>query len=198
DKNIKDNEGFSALDYATSRGLRDTIALLVGETEEKSSLGNTPLHQAVWNNEAEVVNELLKDNNININTLNDQGDSALVLACMQNNLRIAQQLINAGADLQLNRLDGNSVLHYSSGCGNKEIVKLLIEKGMDINSKNNEGETPLLVAAICGHNDVSSLLIEAGANVNEKDNDQNSALHYASEKGFNEIVEQLIMAGADS
>lgn len=186
------------MDYATSRGLRDTVALLAGQGDDKNSSGNTPLHQAVWNNEAEVVGALLKINTIDINAINDQGDSALVLACMQNNLRIAQQLINADADMLLKRLDGNSVLHYSTGRGNKEIAKLLVEKGMDINNKNNEGETPLIVASICGFNEISALLIDNGADVNEKDNDEHSALHYASEKGYNEIVEQLIMAGANS
>lgn len=128
DKNIKDNAGYSALDYATSRGLRDTIALLAGDVEEKDSLGNTPLHQAVWNEEAEVVNELLKVSSTNVNALNDEGESSLILACMRNNLRVAEILINSGADLLLRRLDGNTVLHYVSGRGNKEIAKLLIEK----------------------------------------------------------------------
>lgn len=35
DKNIKVNNGFSALDYTTSRGLRDTITLLACESEKK-------------------------------------------------------------------------------------------------------------------------------------------------------------------
>jgi len=131
DKTIKDNDGYSALDYATSKGLRDVVALLVGDTEEKDSSGNTSLHQAVWNNEAEVVNELLKAESININALNDAGESALILACIQNNLRVSEILIDKGA-----------VLHYVSGRGNLEIAKLLVEKGMDSNLKNNEGETP--------------------------------------------------------
>lgn len=90
--------------------------------KKKNSSGNTPLHQVVWNYEAEVIGELLKANSVNVNALNDQGDSASALACMQNNLSILQQLIDASADLQLKRLDGNSVLHYSCGRRNKEIV----------------------------------------------------------------------------
>lgn len=110
DKTVKDNNNHNALDYATSGGLRDIIALLTDETEmnQKDNYGNTPLHQAVAAGQSEVVIALLNQSKDNINELNDNGESPLILASMNANIHLVELLLEKGADANLKLLDGSS------------------------------------------------------------------------------------------
>ena len=194
DVNIADNSGHKAIDYATAFGLRDIIALL-GNADTSDVAGNTPLHQAVYNGQTEVVRTLA--NQQNVNAVNDGGETPLLIACMQGNLAVVNILLRAGADTKLRLLNGNTALHYAASQGNRFIGKQLLDSNAEVDAQNENGETALIVAAMCGQNDFSAMLIENNANVNLADNEQQTALSYASERGFTEIVEQLIIAGAE-
>lgn len=197
DTSVKDNAGFNVLDHATANGLRDLIiALSNGVVAQKDDHGNTPLHQAVYNNQSETVRVLLQSDATNVNELNNDGVTALVLAVNNSNINLAEMLLKNGADVNLHLLNGNSALHYAAGIGNHHIGKLLIEAGADINSRNSYSETPLLQAAQCGFNDFTAMLIDKEADVNAVNNESRSAMDFASERGYNEILEQLLMAGA--
>ena len=58
DPEIADNTGHKAIDYATAHGLREVVVRLSveGTTDVQ---GNTPLHQAVFNGQSEIVRTLL-------------------------------------------------------------------------------------------------------------------------------------------
>lgn len=134
---LKNNEGHSAFDYATAAGLRDLVsALSGGNVATKDEHGYTPLHQAVYNNQSETVNALLKASNSNINELADDGRSALMLAVQNSNIAIIELLLKNGADVSLNMLEGDSVLHYSASIGNRFVGKVLIDAGAEVNGRN--------------------------------------------------------------
>lgn len=191
DQTIKDNEGFNALDYATAAGLRDLVVVLseAKGISQKDDHGNTSLHQLVYNGQSETVKALLQQDNSNINEVNNEGQTPLVLAVQNSNIGIVEQLIQAGAKINISLLNGNSPLHYAAAIGNRFIAKLLIDNGANINALNAYSESPLLIAAYKGHNDFTVLLIEVGANLNQVDYNSKIAMAYASEKGCTEIVE---------
>ena len=94
DTEIADSTGHKAIDYATAYGLREVVARL---SIKKSSdvFGNTPLHQAVYNGQSEIVRTLLAASNEMLNTPNDNGETPLMIACMKANLMTAALLIEA-------------------------------------------------------------------------------------------------------
>ncbi|MFV0393287.1 MAG: ankyrin repeat domain-containing protein [Coprobacillaceae bacterium] len=197
DITIKDNDEHTALDYASTNGLRDLIALLSSNVNDTNVSGVTPLMQAVYDNQAEVVDVLLKNEDINIDAINDAGETSLLIALKNNNLRIAEVLLKAKTNPNLKTLDGNTVIHYAVNANNIAMCKTLEPYIEKFDDKNNWGVTPLIIACQKGYNEISRWLIEKEVNVNAIDEIGYSTLHYASENGFTDIVEQLIMAGAE-
>lgn len=199
DISLKDNDNHMAIDYATSYGLRELVkALSRTEEEHTDAYGNTTLHHACWNEQGEVVKILLEKEKDNVNKVNDDGESPLMLAVKRSNLVITQMLLSAGAQPGQADLNGIMPLHIAAGNGDLFVAKSLIAAGADVDAKATEGQTPLILAARRGKNDFTAMLIEEGADVNGVDNEGHSALYYATESGYTEIVEQLLMAGAEN
>ena len=82
DTEIADNTGHKAIDYATARGLREVVGRLSAEGTTDAH-GNTPLHQAAFNGESEIVRSLLSAYPDMIDTANDGGETPLIIACMK-------------------------------------------------------------------------------------------------------------------
>uniref|UniRef100_A0A6C0C6D5 Uncharacterized protein n=1 Tax=viral metagenome TaxID=1070528 RepID=A0A6C0C6D5_9ZZZZ len=130
--------------------------------------GNTALHHAVDNGYINIVRELLNSPNININIKNrpmGQDDATpLMIACSNiipnDNIRveIAKLLIEAGADVNTQDNEGNTVLINLSHTDRTttkvrlSLIKLLIENGADPSIPNNHGTTvenrPLIKIAL--------------------------------------------------
>ena len=80
----RDSEGFASLHYACKRGTRDIVKLLVEHEADVTLASNqsiTPLHQACYNNQSEVVKLMLKDSNTDVNAQSDSGETPLYIAC---------------------------------------------------------------------------------------------------------------------
>jgi ankyrin repeat protein len=73
-------------------------------------------------------------------------------------IEICQRLIEAGADLNLKSLGGNTILHFMAGGGHIQIVRLLMENGANINAINDHDETPVSIALERGHHNVVDLI----------------------------------------
>ena len=94
-----DRTGHRALDYATAYGLREVVVRLSRPDDDaRDAEGNTPLHQAVYNDCAEVVRTLLDASKAQLDTPNDAGETPLLVACGRGNLHIARMLLAAGAN----------------------------------------------------------------------------------------------------
>ena len=196
DTEIADGNGHKAIDYATANGLREVVSRLSAENTSDVS-GNTPLHQAVYNGQSEIVRTLLASSKAMLDATNDNGETPLVMACMNGNLIVATLLLNAGADPDKALLNGNAPLHYAALSGNRHLGEALLKAKANPDVRNSNGETPLIVASKQGHNEFVALLTKHNADVNMADNLQHTALYYAGERGYNEIVEMLFENGAE-
>jgi HEAT repeat protein len=91
-------------------------------TQEGESL-HISLHQAVLQGDIETVRALLPT--IYINTPDDQGNTALHLAVLQDNLDIVKILVEAKADIHAKNTAGLSPLELASQKGNPQIIEAL-------------------------------------------------------------------------
>lgn len=114
DKTLTDEDGHNAFDYAASNGMRDVIALLEDEQRQTDHEGNTTLHHACYQNQSEVVEALISTGRVDVNALNDTGDTPLSMACENQNVYLVEILLKAGADPNRKLLDGFSPLHYAA------------------------------------------------------------------------------------
>ena len=77
-----------------------------------------------------------------------QGCSVLILACVNENINIAKQLIKNGADINATNPKGTTVFMYAKTPvirkhGKTDFLEFLLENGADINAQDNFGKTVL-------------------------------------------------------
>ena len=126
--------------------------------------------------------------------------TALNYASVNGYRKMVELLIEKGADVNQEDVEGYTALMLASREGYKKIVELLLENGADVNVKGydmHDNVTALHYASKRGDEEIVKLLIEKGANVNSKDLDDYTALHIVSLNGHDEIVKLLIEKGAD-
>lgn len=120
---------------------------------------------------------------------------ALLVAAEAGDAAAVGSMLDAGADINAQRLEGFTPLSIAAMVGNVEVVRLLIERRADVNAlSRNAPTTALIAAAAGGQAEAVRLLIAGGANVGVKDNFERTALHYAA--GYRSIVTARTMVAA--
>ena len=76
------------------------------------------------------------------------GVTPLSWATLFNQVKVAEFLIQKGADVNARNRDGGTSLHGAAFLGHADIAALLIQKGADVNAKNAKGESPLDVSKV--------------------------------------------------
>ena len=91
----------------------------------------------------------------NINMINCDGNTPLMLSIKKGHLNLSMVLLNKDACVNIRNIDGDTALHFASSYirhnkinkNNQHIiVRKLIEKGSFIDAVNNHGVTPLLIS----------------------------------------------------
>jgi fucose 4-O-acetylase-like acetyltransferase len=101
------------------------------------------LHEAVIRNDLQVVlGHIRAGSDLNVKDPTG-GSSPLIVAALPGKTEIAQALIEAGADLDLQNNEGSTALHIATFFCRPEIVKALLEHSSDASIKNNAGSTAL-------------------------------------------------------
>lgn len=144
-----------------------------------------------------MMRELLKLG-ADVNARGRAGKSPLMLACGDE--KVAELLLNHGADINFKDNFGANVLHH---CGRRETIPLLLERGADATHKDSNGKTPLFPLADerSSHVDDQTLanvelMIKAGLDLRARDNYGNQAISFAIENGKDKLVDLLSRHGA--
>ncbi|MFC3161422.1 ankyrin repeat domain-containing protein [Chryseobacterium arachidis] len=108
--------------------------------------------------------------NINQKSEGFGGVSPLTEALWQTNLEITKYLVENGADVNIQRDNGETALLVAVwNEKNLNAVDLLIQKGADVNQTNDDKQTPLLKAIQYNLYDIAVLLLKNGASTDVKD-----------------------------
>ncbi|WP_455756289.1 ankyrin repeat domain-containing protein [Sulfurimonas sp.] len=99
----------------------------------------------------------------NINESGKYGNSALMKAVREARSDIASELIEAGADLELRNIDGNTALWNACFGQDYKCVEQLVKAGIKLDSMNDNDVTALMYSASAGKADMVKLLVEYGA-----------------------------------
>ncbi|KIE05192.1 hypothetical protein NF27_DM00010 [Candidatus Jidaibacter acanthamoeba] len=84
---------------------------------------------------------------INIyNTLVETWETSLIIAACAGYIEIAKLLIKYHAEVDIQDIDGKTVLHYAIDSGEKEIVKLLLKNGANMHTQTKLGISPFMLA----------------------------------------------------
>ncbi len=132
-----------------------------------------------------------------VNSINNDGHTALILAAESGHYEAVQLLLAHNADVNEADKFGYTALIVASTHGHKDIVKLLIARGADVNASSKVGNTALIRAAKNGNTEIVKLLIHYGAFIDTVDMDGNTALIWAARNNHKEVVEFLVAHNAN-
>lgn len=122
-----------------------------------ASHSQSNLLEAVSENDIQLVREILSSKpDLEIKDKNDR--TALMIAAYNNYNKIAELLIDAGADVNAQDNIQNSPFLYAGAEGNLAILKMGLENGANFNLYNRYGGTALIPAAEKGHLEVVKIL----------------------------------------
>ncbi len=84
---------------------------------------------------------------MDVNRINTENQTPLMMTVGYNNTDMAKLLIKHGANLNLKNKNGNTALMNAAYNRKLVAVNFLLDKGADVNAKNNDGDTALIMAS---------------------------------------------------
>lgn len=151
--------------------------------------------QAIKLDDAAGVMEGLQ-RGLDVNFVDEDGNSLLMLAARDGSTQSTAMLINAGAKTYLNNAYGDDALLLATFGGHEAIVDMLLAKRASLGA-NPRGWTPLHYAAFAGHAHLVSKFLALGIPINSVTDNGLTALMLASMNGHIDVVRILLMHKAD-
>lgn len=206
--------------HATRDGDGDTLELLLQAgafTGQRDGRGYTPLHLAIETGDVRGA-WLLIDHGADLTAWapgepvrvvvsagrgeSDLGTSPahvtpLVLAVLQNEVAIADHLLDAGANPDGHTPEGEKLLPWAIRHGRSAFVQRLMKSGADPHQKDIDGNSLLHVAIQAGKRRLVGDLISLGADCGAVDNEGESAVVLAIRRGWTDLLPELARGGAD-
>ncbi len=131
-----------------------------------------------------------------VNTVGQNGETALSLAIALEQPVVAKYLVDAGAEV--NRVTGNRSypIIEASKKGFEHLVNQLLQRGADVDQQDQLGRSALVSAVAQGQNRIVNTLLKAGADARQKDKNGINALTLAESKNLGHI-HSLLTAGGE-
>lgn len=182
------------------------------------------LHEEVKRGNLAAVREALDKDSTLLDTPNEAGQTAYLLAKYYRHEELAEYLLSRNPTMDLftgcvaglapyvlrqvddnrdlldaHNNDGWTPLHLAAFFGHAGLVKELLDRGAYTESRSTNAmrNTPLHAATAGRKLDVMRLLLENGADAGAKQEGGWTALHAAAQNGDREMVELLIAHGAN-
>jgi uncharacterized protein len=127
------------------------------------------LLDAASRDDVPAIRRLLSEG-VRVDSRNDRGQTALLVATHANQIEAARLLIEAGANVNAKDAIQDSPYLYAGARGHLEILRMTLSHGADLKSTNRFGGTALIPAAERGHVETVRTLIEAGVVVDHINN----------------------------
>lgn len=153
--------------------------------------GQPGLTVALQERSPKTLKLLLSRPGIDINALNNAGESPLMMAALKGDLPAAQLLLDHGAKVNQ---PGWSPLHYAATGPEPKMVQLLIDRGADLDAASPNDTTPLMMAAQYGSEESVNLLLARGADAGRRNQKNLRAVDFARLSGREPLVKRLEQA----
>ena len=151
--------------------------------------GYTPFILAVTKNYSISVLEALLNNGADINSLDDNGYTALMYASISSPKEIVNYLLDKGAKANIKNNSLDTALHYliTRDFCDLNLINKMISAGADINAQNNRGETILHNLVFNGKEELLvNFLSLNDLNVNAVNISNRTILSYVLDKALND------------
>ena len=201
DANFKTIRGLTALTYAAMAGQLRAVKLLLelgADPEIQDDCKDTALVYAIKYDRTAVAKFLILEQKVQCDGPNDVGATPLLSAIDADNIEIARDLLDSGADSKTEDKYEVSLLSNAALLGHLRMLRLLLDYGADIESGGRtQNCTPLIHATETGDLNVVKFLLDAGANLNVEASDGTSPLSHAAVAGNLDMIQLLYEHGSD-
>ena len=186
----------------------------VSKTEDSKFSFSSGLLRAAENGINKAVLFLLKMG-VNIDDVDSNGRTALMLASKAGHNKLVETIFSAGTNgscqdhgqtavrtgtvsLPYTDIDQESTILMAAKKDQTAITETQITRhNGDPDKQDNNGLTALCHASHSGHSEVVQILLKGGADPNIQMKDRWTALMFASQNGHSEVVQILLKGGAD-
>jgi len=178
---------FSAIERDDPRTI--TALLKRGfDANSRNEEGQTGLFLAMRAESLRAAEALLDGASLEVNAVNEAGESALMMAALRGQLEWTRRLLDRGAEVNK---DGWSPLHYAATGPEPKVLQLLLQRGASIDAASPNRTTPLMMAAQYGTEAAADMLLARGADP-RLTNDQNlRAADFARLGGRDKLAARL-------
>ncbi|KAJ0374622.1 hypothetical protein COL26b_007088 [Colletotrichum chrysophilum] len=170
--------------------------------------GRSILHAAAISGHVQIARLILDGDTPNapgfIDMMDNNNQTALMIAVRMGNMDLAKQLIAAGAQLCIGDCSGKTALHYSIQHCPQIVGDIVSEDSSLTFSQDEVGCTPLHAAACSGSIQTTEIMLAAAREkdqlaelINMKNSQDFMALHHAAERGFDLVCKVLIEASIE-
>lgn len=134
-----------------------TLKSLVNKPDKQ---GLNPLIYAVRDNKIEILEELLKFKDLDIDFQDKDKNSAIHYAVIQRNSQLVDILVENGIDIDKQNADGRTSLMLAALNGSEQIVDQLLDFGPNKTLTDNQGDSAEKLALTNGHPNCASMIGE--------------------------------------
>uniref|UniRef100_A0AC35FFD5 Notch n=1 Tax=Panagrolaimus sp. PS1159 TaxID=55785 RepID=A0AC35FFD5_9BILA len=204
----QDDSGATALHLAVRNGRTEVATYLLGQIDVniQDDDGRTALFDAVSTKSLEMVQNLLKVQNVEVNAVAYTNDTALIKCCRidyENDMVLIAEALLEHPSIQIDKTgdkasadyNGRMAIHEAAACNSIQILELLISKGAFVSAHDVHQQTPLFLAVQSNQIEAVKLLInQMRANkseINASNDCDETPLQIAKTKGFTEIADFL-------
>jgi len=158
------------------------------DANSRDPQGQTGLFLALRGGSLKAAEALSEGPSIDLNVLNETGESALMMAALKGRLDWCRRLLERGA--QVNKT-GWSPLHYAATGPEPAVVKLLLERGGAVDAESPNRSTPLMMASLYGAEASVDLLLARGADPRRANDQKLKAADFARLGGREVLAARL-------
>ena len=152
--------------------------------------GQTGLHLALREPSLKSALVLIEWPKTDVNQLNSQGESPLMLAVIKGQAEIAAKLLEKKADVNKT---GWTALHYAASAGHLDLIRLLLENSAYIDAESPNRTTPLMMAARYGSAAAVKLLLDQDADPHLKNQQGLTALDFAQQGNRSDAADLIAL-----
>ena len=196
---IKNNQNLNAFHIAIQYNRIDFFIILISQVNELSFVtpNNENLLQYCIIYDYYNFIPLILKKKINVNNQEiSNGLTALHQLVIKNNINLVQELINYGANINIQDYYGNTVLHYLALENYVNIIMLIFKYNPNYNSTNIDGNTPLHIYLENNFNNKNILISTTSRLKLTKSVDTYRTSYYNKKKDlFKKFMDDMIKAG---
>ncbi|XP_065891781.1 inversin-B-like isoform X2 [Dysidea avara] len=197
-----DTQGQTPLTLSITTGTLEPFVLLLNAGADVTSSDNPPLLYAAQCGQTEMLELLLRSNNVNVEQCNSEGQTVAHVAASQNSPDMLQAVTrNCAQLLQSSDSRGITPLMYACGYGIDASVKFLIKKKVSLDAVDSDGKGCIHWAceshADKAHKCIQILCKALPSLLELCDKQGRTPLHSAAMGGNSKNIETLINLGCN-